>query len=318
MKKNLGCLAACWLIVSVHAQAAPGEFWELSSTMEGMGMAMPAQTSKECIPLKDEGQPAGVDKNCKMTDLKRIANGITWNMSCNDGTKGSGKQTRSKDTITSDMLMSTRDGSMKVSMKGKRLGGSCDTGDKMKAVMAEAEKNCDLANKKTSEVIMGAANYTTSGALCAGKKEPFCSMVKRDVPSDTKAFESLDLHLKSMPDSNVVKACGLNIEASRKSLCKANAGNRKELGFLDSHCPGEAKAMHEKMRAEHCSGRQFTAASAKANCMSGLDASRDGGESSSDSAAAAEQAPAKTGNVATDAVQEGTKAFKGLKDAFGL
>lgn len=316
MKKNLGCLAACWLLFSVNAQAAPGEFWELTSTMEGMGMAMPAQTSRECIPLKDEGQPAGVDKSCKMTDVKRIANGITWNMSCNDGTSGSGKQTRSKDTLTSDILMHTSDGSMKVSMKGKRTGGSCDTGDKMKAVMAEAEKSCDLANKKTPEVIMGAANYITKGALCAGKKEPFCSMVKRELPSDTKAFASLDLHLKSMPDSNVVKACGLNVEASRKSLCKANASSRKEIGFLDSHCPAEAKALHDKMRAEHCAGRQFTAASAKAECMAGMEASRDGDASSSESPAAA--APGKSGNVATDALEEGTKAFKGLKGAFGL
>jgi hypothetical protein len=318
MKKNLESLAACWLLFSVNAQAAPGEFWELSSSMEAMGMSMPAQTSKECIPLKDEGQPAGVDKNCKVSDVKRIPNGMTWKMSCNDGTSGSGKQTRTKDTITSDVLMNSSDGSMKMSMKGKRVGGSCDTGDKMKAVMAEAEKSCDLSNKKTSEVILGAANYTTKGALCAGKKEPFCSMVKRDVPGDIQAFESLDLHLKSTPDSNLVKACGLNVDASRKSLCKANAGNRKETGFLDRHCPAEAKALREKMRAEYCAGRQFTASSDKAKCLSGMDTAEDGGGSASGSSAAAEQGAGKSGNVATDAVQQGTKALKGLKDAFGF
>lgn len=301
---------------AVNAQAAPGEFWELTSSMEGMGMAMPARTSKECLPLKDNGEPAGVDKNCKITDLKHIPNGSTWKMSCNDGTTGSGTQTRIKDTITSDFLINTSDGSMKMSMKGKRIGGSCDVEAKTKAVMAEAEKSCDLSNKKADEVIQGAPNYTTNGALCAGKKDQFCSLVKRELPSDTKTFEGLDLHLKAMPDSNVVKACGLNVEAARQSLCKANASNRNELGFLDKRCPAEAKMLHEKMRQERCSGRQFTSAGDKANCLSGKeDTPRSVSESPGNNPAAAEQG---TGKAGIDAVNEGKKALKGLKDVFGL
>lgn len=318
MNKKPGCLAMIGLLFCLGAQAAPGEYWELTSTMDGMGMAMPAQTSKQCLPLKDEGQPAGVDNNCKITDLKRISNGMTWKMSCADGTTGSGKQTRSKDTITSDVVMNTSDGSMKMSMKGKRVGGSCDTGEQMKAVMAEAEKSCDLADRKTPEVIMGAANYTTKGALCAGKKDAFCGMVKRDAPSDPRAYESLDQHLKAMPDSNIVKACGLNVESARKSVCKANASNRSETRFLDSHCPAEAKALREKMRAEYCSGRQFTAASDKAKCLSGADGSADAYQGGSDSAGASEQSSGKSDSAAPDMVKEGTKALKGLKDAFGF
>jgi hypothetical protein len=315
MNKNLGWLASCWLVVAFGAQAAPGEFWELTSTMEGMGMSMPTQTSRECIPLKDEGQPAGVDKNCSMTDVKRIPNGITWNMRCSDGTKGSGKQTRSKDTITSDMLMHTREGSMKMNMKGKRVGGSCDTGDKMKAVMAEAEKSCELGGRNTVEVIMGASNYTAKGALCAGKKPEFCGLVKREVPSDPRAFEALDQHLKATPDSNVTKACGVNVETSRKGHCKANAGNSREMNFLEAHCPAEAKVLRDKMRAEHCAGRSFTSASDNADCLAGREPMP---EDASSSGNATEPASGKTGNAATDALKEGTKAFKGLKDAFGL
>ena len=318
MKKYMFYLLSFGLVFSINAHAAPGEFWELTSSMEAMGMSMPSQTSKECIPLKDDGNPAGVDKNCKVTDVKRIPNGSTWKMSCNDGTTGSGKQTRIKDTITSDILMNTSDGSMKMSMKGKRIGGSCDTGDKMKAVMAEAEKSCDLSNKKAHEVIVGATNYTTNGALCAGKKEPFCSLVKRDLPSDTKAYEMLDVHLKAMPDSNVVKACGLNVEAARKSLCKANASNKGEMQFLNKHCAAEAKLLREKIRQEECSGRQFTAASDKAKCMAGIDTSGDTVASPSDNPTPADQSTSKPGNAATDAADKGKKAIKGLKDAFGF
>lgn len=325
MKNILGCLLACGLIFTANVYSAPGEFWELSSSMEGMGMSMPAQTSKECLPLKDDGAPAGVDKDCKITDFKRIPNGSTWKMSCSDGTTGSGKQTQTKDTLTSDILMNTEDGSMKMSLKGKRVGGSCDTGDKMKAMMAEMEKSCDLTNKKAQEVVMYASRYTTKGELCAGKKEPFCSMVKRDLSSDIGTFVVLNSHLKAEPKSNVVKACGLNVEAARLSLCKANASNRKEIGFLSSYCPSEAKAMRQKIRQEECSGRHFTAASDKEKCLAGMDSPGDDTESSADSSSSAgnsssttEENTGKSGNVATDAVKEGTKALKGLKDVFGF
>lgn len=318
MNKNLGYLVFCGWLFSLNVQAAPGEFWELTSTMEGMGMSMPGQTSKQCLPLKDEGQPAGVDRNCKITDLKRIANGATWKMSCNDGTTGSGKQTRTKDTITSDILMNTSDGSMKMSMKGKRVGGSCDTGDQAKAMMAEAEKSCELADKKAAEVILAGEIYTSKGALCAGKKEQYCSLVKRELPNDIDTYQALAAHRQDQAGAAAIKGCGLNVEAARKSLCKANASNKKEIRFLDAHCPAEAKSLHEKMRAEYCSGRQFTAASDKAKCLSGADGSADAYESSGDSAAATEQGSGKSESAAPDMVKEGTKALKGLKDAFGF
>ena len=316
MKKNLCYLFPFWLLLAFNAQAAPGEFWELTSAMEGMGMTMPAQTSKECLPLKDEGEPAGVDKNCKVTDLKHIPNGSTWKMSCNDGTTGSGKQTRTKDTITSDVLMNSSDGSMKMSMKGKRVGGSCDTGEKLKPVLAEIEKTCDLKNKKTEETVLMASNYTKSDGICASRKEPFCSLVKRELPNDKKAFEAFDQHLKVEPGSNAAKACGLNGEAARQSLCKANASNRKELGFLDRHCPSEAKVLRQKIREEECSGRQFTAAGDKTKCLAGIDLPTE--DSPGSSSATTEQGTSKSGNATTDAVKEGTKALKGLKDAFGF
>ncbi|MGZ8983581.1 MAG: DUF3617 domain-containing protein [Methylotenera sp.] len=318
MKKYMFYLLSCGLIFSINAQAAPGEFWEMTSAMEGMGMAMPAQTSKECLPLKDDGNPAGVDKNCKVTDLKRIPNGSTWKMSCNDGTTGSGKQTRTKDSITSEILMNTSDGSMKMVMKGKRVGGSCDTGDKMRAVMAEAEKSCDITNKKAYELASNASIYTMNGSLCASKKQQFCSLIKRELPIDTKTYDALDSHMKAMPDSNVAKACGLNIESALKSLCKANASNRSERPFLIRQCPAEAKIMSENIRQEECSGRQFTAASDKGKCLSGVAASGDASVSPADNPATADQSTSKSGNIATDAADTGKKALKGLKDVFGF
>jgi hypothetical protein len=318
MQQNLRYLLFFLLIFAASVQAAPGEFWELTMSMEGMGMAMPARTSKECLPMKDEGQPAGVDKSCKITDLKPIPNGSTWKMNCNDGTSGSGTQTRIKDTITSDILMNTRDGSMKMSMKGKRVGGSCDTEAKTKALMADAQKSCDLSDKKAYEVVGAAALYTAKDALCAGKKEQYCSLVKRELPIDIKTYDSLNTVLKADTSSTIVQSCGLNVEGARQSLCKANASNRKEQGFLDKNCPAETKLLRDKMRQEECAGRQFTAASDNAKCLAGMDSSGGANESSETNSASAKNSTGKSDNPAMDAVKEGTKTLKGLKDAFGF
>jgi hypothetical protein len=329
-EKNLCYLLFCGLIFSVNALAAPGEYWELTSAMEGMGMSMPARTSKECMPLKDDGEPAGVDKNCKISDLKHISNDSTWKMSCNDGTTGSGKQTRIKDTITSDILMNTSDGSMKISMKGKHLGGSCQTDEKLKAVTAEV---CDLSNRKTypteKDAAQAAIVYETfhkKGALCAGNKDMACSLVKRELPNDLGIYYNFS-NMQSVEQQNgVTKGCGLgSADSVRRTVCQGNANNRKEIHMLDTLCPAEAKVLHQKIREEECSGRQFTAASDKAKCMAGVAVKTE--DSANSSSSTTEHDTSKQGNTTTDAkpgsattgaVQEGTKALKGLKDAFGF
>ena len=323
MKKIMCLLLTCWLVYAGSLQAAPGEFWELTSKMDGMGMSMPERTSKECLPLKDEGDPAGVDKSCKVTDLKRIPNGASWKMSCQDGTTGSGTQTRTKDTMTGDIVMNTSDGSMKINMKGKRVGGSCDTGAKAKTAMAEAAKSCDLSGKGAHEVIFNADAYTAKGSLCAGNKDQFCSLVKRDLAKDTKTYAAYDYQKKNAPNSNLAEACGLNPEASRQTLCKSNANDRSASHFLDQYCPGEAKALHEKIRHEECAGRSYTSASDKAKCMSGLDVDSEtntsaAGSSSTSAPASNQNDSTKSDSTSTDAVDQGKKALKGLKDVFGF
>lgn len=321
MKIYMFYLLSCWLIFSVNAQAASGEYWELTSSMEGMGMSMPGQTSKECMPLKDEGEPAGVDKDCTVSDIKRIPNGSTWKMRCKDGTTGSGKQTRTKDTITSDVLMNSSDGDMKMSMKGKRIGGSCQTDEKMKAATAEV---CDLSNRKIypteKDAAQAAVVYETfhkKGALCAGKKDQACGLVKRELPNDLGIHYNFSTMQSAEQQNSVAKGCGLgSADSVRRSICKANANNRKEIHMLGTLCPAEAKALRAKIREEECSGRQFTAASDKAKCLAGVDIPTE--DSASSSSATTEQSSSKSGNTTTDAVKEGTKAIKGLKDAFGF
>jgi hypothetical protein len=140
---------------------------------------------------------------------------------------------------------------------------------------------------------------------------------------DPKAYAAYDYQKKNAPNSNLAGACGLNPEASRQALCKSNANNRNELQFLDQYCPDEAKALHEKIRHEECAGRSYTSATDKAKCMSGLGADSEAntstaGSSSSSAPVSNQNDSAKSESTSTDAVDQGKKALKGLKDVFGF
>lgn len=329
MKKIMCCLIPFWLAVG-SVQADPGEYWELTSSMEGMGISMPAQTSKECMPIKDDGGPAGIDKDCTVSDIKRIPNGSTFNFACKDGSTGSGRQTRTKDTLTSDMQANTNEGSMKMSVKGKRIGGSCETDAKYKAALAEGQKSCDLSNrefyKNDKEAAAAATSYETyykKGAFCASKKDQACALVKRELPNDLGVFSAYSMQ-NAEQQSGTLKACGLgSADSVRSSVCKNNANNRAEINRLEAYCPAEAKVLRAKIREEECSGRQFTSPGDKAKCLAGLDVNSSG-DSSTSSGSASGASSSGQGNSSNpadagkNAVETGKKALKGLKDAFGF
>lgn len=326
MKKiTLCCWVPLWLVIG-SAQADPGEYWELTTSMEGMGMSMPGETSRECMPIKDDGEPVGVDKDCSVSDIKRIPNGATYNFACKDGSTGSGKQTRTKDTLSSEMQANTKDGSMKMSVKGKRIGGNCETDAKYKAAMAEGQKSCDLSNrefyKNEKEAAAAATSYETyykKGAFCASKKDQACALLKRELPNDLGVYGSYAAQ-GAEQQSGTAKACGLgSADSIRASVCKNNANNRAEMNRLEAHCPSEAKVLRAKIREEECSGRQFTSPGDKAKCLAGADVNSSGDSSTSAGPPSSGQGnssnPAEAGK---NAVETGKKALKGLKDAFGF
>jgi hypothetical protein len=331
MKKYMFYLLSCWILFSINAHAAPGEYWELTTSMEGMGMSMPGQTSKECMPLKDDGMPTGVDKDCTISDIKRIPNGSTWKASCKDGSTGTGKQTRTKDTFTSEMLMNTKDGTMKMNSKGIRIGGSCQTDEKMKAAMAQVQKSCDLSNKEyyqtEDDAAAAAVSYDTyhkKGALCAAQKDQACTLIKRRMQNNELGYYNLLTVQTKEQQNGTIKSCGLgSSESLRSSVCKANANNRKDINLLGAHCPAEAKALRTKMREEACSGREFTSPGDKAKCLAGADMNSSGDSSTStdpasSSGTSGQSSTSNPDNAGKDAVETGKKALKGLKDAFGF
>jgi len=109
--------------------------WEITTKMEvpGMPAGMPPQVMQKCFTQEDFKDPRQAvpgkdarDARCKMTDHKVQGNSATWNMACEDGTKGVGTATYSGTTYTStNTITSSRGGkaqTMTMHYSGRHLG----------------------------------------------------------------------------------------------------------------------------------------------------------------------------------------------------
>lgn len=144
MKKILlNSVALSLLMFTSTLLAAPGEWWEVTAKMEmeGMPFAMPAQTTKICMPKGGQSDPSvtqGKDSHCKMTDVKHSGNTVKFKGSCVD--KGEtmnidGESSHDANSFKSNVKMTGKSSGETVNMKmassGKRVGSSCDA-DAMK------------------------------------------------------------------------------------------------------------------------------------------------------------------------------------------
>ena len=86
--------AAALLLMAAHPALAaetakvPGDQWEVTTqmSMEGMDMAMPAQTVKVCAPKtwQEPPAPANEQQKCKNSDFKLVGPKATWKVTCSD------------------------------------------------------------------------------------------------------------------------------------------------------------------------------------------------------------------------------------------
>jgi Protein of unknown function (DUF3617) len=324
-------ISACMFSSSLFAAA--GEWWEITGKMEmeGMPFAMPAQTSKVCLPKGGESDPnytQGKDSNCKMTDVKHSGNTVKFKGTCVN--KGEtmhvvGDTTHDGKSFKSNMKMSGKsqgqDMNMTMVSSGKYIGGSCDTeelGRKAKAqIDAGMAAACDTSKYNTVNWISSSSMFIGDKPSCPGKKEALCKALRNDVPRDVQAFQMLEQHEKNRDLPSAAKACGLNMESIKKSLCKSKARSGP-LSFLESSCPAEAKAYRELLRKrEECEGRGFTSGAKMKSCMGGEMLADDAAEDAASSKSAKSKADTKADDSAadginTDSVLEGAKKLKGL------
>lgn len=309
-------------LVSLAANAAPGEYWEITSKMEmpGMPFAMPATTQKVCIQKGAESNPEKTsgDKSCKMTDVKTVGNKTTWKMRCDrDGEvmTGSGEQTTSPGAYQGKMQMSGKSGgrdmSMSTAFSGKRIGGSCDTEELVKQVNKQIAETCEISDKRAAELPNVGGIYLDKGAMCAGKRQEYCSTVRKYAGSDADTYAALleyDKRASGIGATAVAKACGIDMASTTKSVCKTLNGSSYDK--LSPYCPAEAKSWHEAQRKKECEGRSYTSQEDLKACLSGKNPSHGGRSYTSDES---ENSSSKSslGNPAGAAI-EGAKKLKGM------
>ena len=312
-------------LTSVAALAAPGEYWEVTSKMEmpGMPFAMPATTMKVCIPKGGEKDPnrTSTDKDCQMTDMKTVGNKTTWKVRCDhkgDVMTGTGEQTTSANGYEGKMQFSGKSGGRDMNMSsvysGKRVGGSCDSEEQVKKATEESNKMksemCDTG-RGGAELINMSDMYLASGAMCANKREEYCSTVRKNAGSDADAYAALLEHDKNLAGSArvaVAKACGVNMAATTTSVCKTLNG--KNYDKLSAYCPAEAKTWREAQRKKECEGRSYTSQEDLKACLSGKSPSHAGRSYTSDESSSSSSG-SKSSNPAGAAI-EGAKKLKGL------
>jgi hypothetical protein len=322
MNKSVNSLLAGLIGVcaSLSAVAAPGELWEITSKMEmeGMPMAMPAQTQQACLP-KDKKPDSMVPKNessdCKMTEQKQVGNKMTFKMACSgkDPMTGSGEITSSGNTYSGKMQISGKmEGEsidMKQSFSGKKLG-SCEytpVKDTSKEQIAEA---CRKAMDNFEYPL-----FTMDGAMCQSRKAEFCGRVKKLTGEMSDPDRYVEVAEKQRNWKEAANACGQDTSAVMAKACKT-AVDKKRYQFVGTHCEAEALALGPQL----CEGRSYTSAMSGEHSMichtyfekNGDPRVRSASSDSSSSARTPQEAATEAASNPADAVQKGVKALKGL------
>jgi hypothetical protein len=106
-----------------------GDKWETTSqmSMEGMPMAMPANTTTRCVAKNPTEPPMENRPNCTNRQYKRDGNKVTWETACtNPDMKGVGAITYSDPGNYAGAIKFTApEGTMTIKLSGRKLG-DCD------------------------------------------------------------------------------------------------------------------------------------------------------------------------------------------------
>ncbi len=311
MRPVFAALTLAFLASPVIAQE-PGNLWQVTTSMKGGGMTMPARTQEVCAPVSAEGPEAMApeDNRCQMTDIQRSPGRFSYKVTCPEGS-GTGEMTyQGNDSYTQVMTMTMDGTTMKMSTQGKRIG-SCDASKvkkQMAAIQAQAAAGMAQACGGVVEQMLPAQLQSLEcdpkykAQLCErfGTKDGYRAVASRQ-PMGEPMFDS-----GTLPE--VAKYCGVQAEPLRERLC-SDASRTEDLDFLGAECPALAQPIAQR----ECAGRGFTTPPAKKYqefCSNYARAMMDGG--SGDAAAAPATADPATKPSADDVLKEGAKRLKGL------
>lgn len=253
------------------ADTEPGVWWEHTIEMRMQGMSMPATTQKICVSKKGMEEPPGASKDdrCKVTDLKRSAQKMSWKMECSEPPMtGEGEITQGKDSYAGSMAMHSAQGDMTMKMKGKLVGGDCDaaaTRKKAEAIQKQAQENQAQADQAMAQGCDNAVEKVQfrlfSGPIGMCKKPEQIAKVCARMAT-RPGWAAYQENARDPEQGRIAKElCKKDPEQIRAKLCKQAATEAKgddtprdTLDFLAGNCPDETRVLAKKV----CAGRKFT------------------------------------------------------------
>jgi hypothetical protein len=245
----------------------PGAYWETQVVR-----LTPAQTSKVCLPKKGvEDQPPGSrGEECKITNLKRAGQRMTWEMTCRDGTTGEGDITWGKDTYDGAMKMHTHGQVMRMKISGKKVGGDCDATETRRTVVTKqvSGSQAEIAHvqalrcsEAADEMAVTAFAPTLPGVPVECKDATrFCANLET-----RKGLVALRVS-PELPgrEDMAARLCNKDLRVIEKNLCDATAKEQEKvtrfseedaLEYVFAYCPDLAKMLVKR----ECAGRKVIA-----------------------------------------------------------
>jgi len=274
--------------VVAHAQGTPGTKWRVVTTLNGMGISMPGQTTEICSTGDHQDQPAPPSRNgeCTYTTLSHTGSTIKYSMHCTgkQPMDGLGEINYGPGHYTGKITVKMAQGQMDMNFEGTKQG-AC-TGDEANGAAAKAKVD-DMRNQAMQQNEQGkqamaqacsaeaeAAGspygfldaFKTGTIRCAdpAQKRTYCAhfqtykpfMSQRD--TETSMSRSGVSNPRGTPFSDSLKLCGLNADTVHDKLC-ASAEKDESYDFLTKQCPVQVKTI----AARECAGRSYTTVSAK-------------------------------------------------------
>lgn len=273
LRLALCAFAAALLSTSVRAaDTEPGVWWEHTIQAEMGGMSMPATTSKSCVPKAGIQEPPGAaDDRCKVTDVKKSGNKMTWKMVCEgpEAMTGTGEIVHTKNSFDGKMSMHMSQGDMTMKMKGKLVGGDCDASATRKQVAAIQKQQAaqqDQSDKTYAAICQQGVDemlfrlFAPPLTLCKDKAAASRACARLGTRDGYVAYRKSadsDPELAGMAK----KVCKKDPDSYREKVCADVAKEARGLEtpddvleFLGGSCPDEARALAK----QECAGRKFT------------------------------------------------------------
>jgi hypothetical protein len=314
-------LATLLALSSGLTLAADGTRWEVTTSINAMGMSIPGQVTQVCSTGDHQDQPLPPESKqsqCSYTLLGKSGNTAKYAIKCGGEhpMDGTGEMTYASDHYSGKFnLNSAAQGQMTMAFEGKKMG-ACTGAEannpakvnalKQQAAAGQAQYRQAMAQSCKLQAEEGARPYPFMDALNTGTvqcpdpalKQQYCSHFQSYKPflgqKDSEAqirASGVTGTVMATPFTDSLKLCGLTAEAVETKLC-STAENDGEMAFLVKDCPVQAKAI----AARECAGRSYTSVSAKYRgmCSTYATANANGTQSNSTPGAPGTPDPAST------------------------